>query len=377
MSVESVALPNGRQTALNRLLFVEHSVLLRAYLDVVVTTAPFAESCSFARLLVEYFTAHGIVCNLVREVAEHCYEVSSQPTANMAMLRVFAEYAAMSLKEYAKAALQGVMRSIVFEAAPQQDRLITEFCDGVLAALPTLPHHFVRSMQVLRDAARGSDSPVTQFFFCRFLCPLLECPQHILEGVPRDTLTSRGRHIAHFASFVSDVISKGKGDSELIALVKQTDRFFARPVATSTDHSGIDLDEQRRLHGLIVLALRDHEEQVIEYITETEDNKPHDTEEASKTVAAFRSAIGATEVKMNEIEALKEASRLLYGYSDMCNSRVRDITQENNDCCAYLLEVGERIRVIRQQIEEERATQRRLQDEIRAIERGETPATRP
>ena len=132
-----------------------------------------------------------------------------------------------------------------------------------------------------------------------------------------------------------------------------------------------------RLHGLIVLALRDHEDQVIEYITETEDNKPHDAEEASKTVAAFRSAIRATEVKMNEIEALKEACRLLYGYSDMCNSRVRDITQQNNDCCAYLLEVGERIRVIRQQIEEERATQRRLQNEVRAIERGETPATRP
>ncbi|EDR27980.1 hypothetical protein EDI_022260 [Entamoeba dispar SAW760] len=378
-------LPNGKKYQFDRLIFKNNSLVLKSYFDIIIQPALTPEVNTYSRLLVDYFVAHGNICLLFKQIAKHDIDISSIETktfkGSSVLVRLYNEYANRFLVDFAKNSLQEVLQNLIFVPSIPHEQLITKLCEGIYSSLKTIPPHFIRSLQIINEEVENKQTNhnstqwvFQQLFFVRFLFPLLENPLFILDGVKQDELNLSQKKINQFAHYFKQVVNSGIGNEDIISIVNKTIYYLNKPVALSIEQSGLDLEEQKRLHALIVQAFKDHQKDIINYLNLSEKERKEKKEGGDltgKITSSFLSSIEPSELKMNEIEALNEANRLIYFYRDTYSQRIEEITKENIMYHDYLLNLQHRIQIITQQIEEEKVIHDKLSKELYEVEKIE------
>ncbi|ELP90082.1 hypothetical protein EIN_404960 [Entamoeba invadens IP1] len=368
MSTVVKPLPFGNKYIFDKLLFQENSLLLSSYFDVIISPAHLPEFKTYSRLLVEYFIAEGSICDLFREVAQHDVDQNTVEVHNFrtqsSILRLFVEYSTLFLTEFAKNALQDVLQKLILDQSVQTEELTNLLKGGVAESLKYIPMHVIRTLQIIEEeVAKKQTGQIkttwvyVNLFFLVFLCPLLNTPQLFVEGISQKDISLNEQRISQFSQFVAQTIRNGKGIKGVSVMVNETIAFLKEPVSISLSKLGINMVEQTRLHPALAQVFLDHKDYVYNYLIINEKNV--------KVSSVFLTAIEPSQVKMNEIEALKNLDRLLFAYNGRYEKRVQDVLKDNNTLSAYIYQLSQKIKYINEQIEEELLTKQRLQRELK------------
>lgn len=384
-----IVLENGKKHQFDKLLFDPQSNLLNAYIDLIIKPSMPPEVFTYSRILVDYAVSNGKIVNLFEAVANHELDVEMLKlhkfNSTSPLMRLYHEYSNNVLLDFGKSVLPEILQTLISNVNSSYNSLITKLCNKTITYLKLIPIHYIRTLQIINEVVeRKQGKPNVDFwvyetfFFTKFLCPLLDNPYNLLDNVSQEQINLSQRRIKQFSQYVAQIITNQKGNEKIVGMMHEVVRYISRPICISIHQSGLNIDEQNRLHPLIVAIFRDNQAKIFDYIARRDkDAKISPATQISPEViysrmgTVFTQSIQACVLKMNQLQALHDCNRNFLNYEKEYERRAELIESENIQFRDYLLLLQQQIEVIQLQIEEEKQTREKLQQKVKQIEEEE------
>ncbi|KAL7717938.1 Ras-GAP domain-containing protein [Entamoeba marina] len=348
----TIHLPTGKKHLFENLFFQQHSPILFAYFKVLLQNTSSPDCNTYSRMLIDYFSTHGRLPTLFGEAAH--YSVDSKClhlkcfSSKSPLMIIYNEYTSNHLIDFARGALRDVLQALIYSPNISTDQLIGHLRDGISLTLPILSPLFI---QALHDICK--------------VVQLHKDPHSIIERVSQDDLNTAKKRIATFAQFIGASVKNNGSSMEVDSLVLSVSKFLEFPSTSFLCKSGIDFNEQDRLHRLVTQAITNRLDEFIKKKEKEKDKeKEKEKEKDNKLVNDFLASIEKCDSKVNEIQALGEVTRLLRSYSTIYSSRLTGIAKDNNEICCHLYDYENKIKLIKQQINEEQIIKQKLLQQI-------------